>query len=144
MTLNILLHTKAVPKVIDIWFCIPIIFKNPIKPGSSIINILFTIFVVRVRIITGYSLFQKQKDNIISTIKDYWCTNSYCTVHLSLKKTASSVFSSCVKDEQFSLGCTSFCLVLTKLSQKPSQEIQKSKSILYTFHNSIKVFFFEY
>ena len=57
MTLKILLHTKAVPKVIDIWFCIPIIFKNPIKPGSSIINILFTIFVVRVRIITGYSLF---------------------------------------------------------------------------------------
>ena len=43
---------KAVPKVIRN-------FKNPIKSGNSIRNILFTICVVRVWIRTWYLLFEE-------------------------------------------------------------------------------------
>ena len=51
---------KAVPKVIGDWFWKPIMFKSLIKTGFSIRNILFTICIVRIWIVTGYFLFEKQ------------------------------------------------------------------------------------
>ena len=40
-TFDILLHTKAIPKLIGDGFCTPIIFKSPIKTKFSIRNKLF-------------------------------------------------------------------------------------------------------
>ena len=51
---NILLHTKALTKLIGNWFCTQIIFKN------SEICCLHTFCVRCVWIVTGYFLFEKQ------------------------------------------------------------------------------------
>ena len=40
LTINVLLHTKSEQKVIGISICTPIIFKDPLKPGFSIRNIV--------------------------------------------------------------------------------------------------------
>ena len=42
------------------WFCTSMIFKNPIKTCLSIRNMLFTIYMVRVWIVTEYFLFKQQ------------------------------------------------------------------------------------
>ena len=60
LAFNVLLHTKSRQQVIGNWFCTTIIFKNPLKTGFSIRNIPITICVVRVWIVTGYFLFEKQ------------------------------------------------------------------------------------
>ena len=40
LTINDLLHTKSEQKVIGYQICTPIIFKNPLKPGFSLRNIV--------------------------------------------------------------------------------------------------------
>ena len=53
ITINVILHTKSEQKVIGNWFCTLIIFKNRLKTGFSIRNIIY------------YNLCR---------IKDYWYT----------------------------------------------------------------------
>ena len=60
LTFNILLYTKSVPNVIGDWFCTPKMFKNPIKTGFSVRNILFTICFWCLWIVNEYFLFEKQ------------------------------------------------------------------------------------
>ena len=58
-----MLHAKAVLKEIGNWFCTLIIFKNPLKIGFSIKNILLTICAGWIPIVIGYFLFEKQAFN---------------------------------------------------------------------------------
>ena len=51
-----LVRIKAVPKVIGNWYSMLIIIKNLVNPVFS----LFTICVVRLRIVMGYFSFEKQ------------------------------------------------------------------------------------
>jgi len=60
LTINVLLHTKSEQKVIDNKICTPIIFKNPLKPGFSIRNILLQFYIGRVWVGTVYFLFGKK------------------------------------------------------------------------------------
>ena len=55
---NVLLHTKSKQKVYN-WFCVPTIFKNPLKSGFLIWNI----FLQFMWGVFGYLSFQKQTYN---------------------------------------------------------------------------------
>ena len=68
LSFNVLLqHTKSEQKVLD-WFCTQIIFKNPLRTGFSIRNILITICVRGVWIAMRYFLFEKLAFNRLSKV----------------------------------------------------------------------------
>ena len=46
---NILLHNKAIPKVIGNWFCTPIVFKILWKPGFNQKNLIVTEYFLFVK-----------------------------------------------------------------------------------------------
>ena len=62
------MHTKSEQKGLRNCICTTIIFKNPLKSGFSIINILITICVRGVWIAMRYFLFEKQAFDGLSKI----------------------------------------------------------------------------
>ena len=60
ITFDILLHAKSDQKVIENLFCTPIMFKNPLKTGFALRNILIIICVGCAWIVT-YIFYLKNK-----------------------------------------------------------------------------------
>ena len=86
LAFDVLLRIESKQKAIGNWFCAPIIFKNPLKPG-------FTICVGRVWIVIRYFLFEKHAFNkllrvIGIQILIYQVCLCYASITFSMRKSA--------------------------------------------------------
>ena len=96
LTSNILLPTKAVPKLIGNWFCKPITFRNPIKAYSLIINIIFQFKHAPHKIkavcyywktgfnrVFNYYWFRKSfRNQFFDSARDIFCQMVYLYLHI--------------------------------------------------------------